>query len=177
MSPDVVLEFNGGNIRPLKPNDVHDGYIKGLNDRQVNRYLEVRHVIQTEQSVIKFVRDNQKAKDAVLFGIWLNGHQYHCGTIRLHHIEYSKRKAHIGLCIFEKSTWGSGLGSQAIQSVTKWAMNDLEFCWIEAGIYEVNIASQKAFLKAGYEWIADIKGKYTLDGNPIITKIYANCKV
>jgi RimJ/RimL family protein N-acetyltransferase len=177
MSPEIVLAFNGGNLQPLKPDNVHNGYILGLNDNQVNRYLEVRHIAQTEQSVLKFVRDNQQAKNEVLFGIWRDGEQYHCGTVRLHGVGDIKRSAHIGLCIFDKSAWGHDLGSKAIACVTKWAIDYLDLKWIEAGIYEENIASQKAFLRAGYEWVADISGKYILDGNPVVVKIYANCKV
>jgi RimJ/RimL family protein N-acetyltransferase len=176
MNPEIVLVFSGGNLQPLKSEDVHHGYIAGLNDNQVNRYLEVRHVVQTEQSVLKFVRDNQDAKNDVLFGIWRDGDQNHCGTVRLHGIKEVKGSAHIGLCIFDKSAWGHGLGSKAIACVTKWAIEDLDLRWIEAGIYEENIASQKAFLSAGYEWIADIPGKYILDDNPAVIKIYANRK-
>lgn len=177
MSPEIILAFNGGNLRPLQPKDVHHGYISGLNDSQVNRYLEVRHILQTEQSVVKFVRDNQQAKNDVLFGIWRDGEQYHCGTLRLHGVEDAKQTAHIGLCIFDKSVWGHGLGSKAIISATKWAIDDLDLRLIEAGIYRENIASQKAFLSAGYEWVSDNPGKYTLDGNPAVIKIYAKCKV
>ncbi len=174
MNPEIVLAFSGGNLQPLKSEDVHYGYIAGLNDNQVNRYLEVRHVVQTEQSVLKFVRDNQQSKNEVLFGIWRDGEQNHCGTLRLHGVDDSKRSAHIGLCIFDKGAWGHGLGSRAIACVTKWAIDDLRLRWIEAGIYEENIASQKAFLRAGYEWIADIPGRYIINGNPITIKIYAN---
>jgi RimJ/RimL family protein N-acetyltransferase len=177
MSPEIVLEFDGGNLRALKPNDIHHGYIAGLNDKQVNRYLAVRHSLQTEQSVAKFISDNQQAKNEVLFGIWQYGEQYHCGSIRLHGIDCIKQTAHMGICIFEKSVWGRGLGSKAIISVTKWAMDNLNVQRIEAGIYEENIASQRAFLKAGYEWITNIQQKYIFDGDPAIIKIYTNCKV
>ena len=177
MNPEIVLAFNGGILRPLKSEDVHQGYIAGLNDNQVNRYLEVRHIVQTEQSVLKFICDNQQAKNEVLFGLWRDGEQHHCGTVRLHGIEDIKRSTHIGLCIFDKSAWGYGLGSNAIACVTKWAIEDLNLRWIEAGIYEENIASQKAFLSAGYEWISDTSGKFILNGNSAVIKIYAKRKV
>jgi len=172
MSPEIVLSFNGGHLRPLKTKDIHDGYISGLNDREVNRYLEVRHTVQTEQSVFKFVQDNQQANDAVLFGIWRDGAQSHCGTLRLHGIEQSTGRAHIGVCIFDKSAWGHRIGSKAIASVTKWAISHLNMRDIEAGAYAENIASQKAFLCAGYEWRCDIPGKFVYEGKPTVVKIY-----
>lgn len=48
MSPDTILNFEGGYLRPLKPEDVHAGYVSGLNDPEVNRYLDgVKHTKQT----------------------------------------------------------------------------------------------------------------------------------
>ncbi len=177
MCPEITLTFNGGYIRALKTGDVHADYVSGLNDQQVNRYLEVRHVVQTEESVINFVQHNQQAKNEVLFGIWRDEKNLHCGTLRLHGIEYTTGKAHIGVCIFDKNAWGYRLGSQAITLVTKWAIDHLNLQWIEAGIYRENIASQKAFLSAGYDWVSDVSGKYSLDGNPTVIKIYAKRKV
>lgn len=172
MSPEVVLSIDGGYLRPLKTEDVHLGYILGLNDTEVNRYLEVRHTVQTEHSVVKFVQDNQQANDAVLFGIWRDGDMFHCGTLRLHGIAQTTGSAHIGVCIFDKSAWGQRIGTKAIASATKWAISQLNVGEIEAGAYAENVASQKAFLGAGYEWRCDIPGKFVYEGNPTVVKIY-----
>ena len=45
--------------------------------------------------------------------------------------------------------------------------------WVEAGIYAENIASEKAFLSAGYKWIYDIPDKYLFEGSPTKVKIFA----
>ncbi len=174
MIPEGVLEFSGGYLRPLKLEDVHIGYVVGLNDPEVNRYLDgVKRVTQTEQSVTEFVRHNQHSDNAVLFGIWLNGVQHHCGTVRLHGIETHHKTAHIGICLFDKSAWGKKLGYKAAEAVTRWAFETLKLRWVEAGAYSENIASQKTFLAAGYKWIYDIPGKYILEGKPVTVKVYA----
>jgi ribosomal-protein-alanine N-acetyltransferase len=172
MSPEIVLYFHGGHLQPLKTEDIHHSYISGLNDYEVNRYLEVRHAMQTEQSVVKFVLDNQQDNNAVLFGIWRDGVKSHCGTLRLHGIEHSTGSAHIGVCVFDKSAWGHRIGSKAIASATRWAIDHLELRCVEAGVYAENVASQKAFLDAGYEWHCDIPGKFVYEGNPTVVKIY-----
>lgn len=178
MNLKIILEFEGGYLRPLRPVDVHLDYISGLNDQEVNRYLEVaKHIPQTEQSVSEFVRSNQKSFDALLFGIWRTGDNRHCGTIRLHQIEYFHKTAYVGVCLFDKSTWGNKLGSKVIKAVTRWALETLGLHWIEAGIYTENIASQRAFLAAGYEWVYDISGKYVFEGKPTIVKIFAARRV
>lgn len=173
MSPKVVLEFEGGYLRPLKPEDVHPGYVSGLNDPEVNRYLDgVKHATQTEQIVIDFVQHNQQSANGLLFGIWQVGDERHCGTVRLHGIEDYHKTAHIGVCLFDKSAWGKKLGSKAVGAVTRWAFDSLMLRWIEACAYEKNIASQKAFLAAGYEWIYDIPDKYILEGKPTRVKVF-----
>ena len=174
MIPEVILEFAGGYLRHLKPEDVHPGYASGLNDPEVNRYLQgVKRITQTEKTVAEFVRHNQQADNAVLFGIWLDGIQYHCGTVRLYGIETHHKTAHIGICLFYKSVWGKKLGYKTATTVTQWAFDKLKLRWVEAGAYSENISSQKIFLAAGYKWVYDIPDKYILEGKPTTVKIYA----
>lgn len=174
MIPEVVLTFAGGFLRPLEAEDVHPGYVSGLNDPDVNRYLDgVKRSVQTYLSVTVFVQHNLQAADAVLFGIWQTGAELHCGTVRLHRIETYHQTAHIGVCLFDKSVWGKNLGSKGVEAVTRWAFATMGLRWVEAGAYAENISSQKAFLAAGYEWICDIPDKYLLEGKPAVVKVYA----
>lgn len=161
-------------MRPLNLNDVHSGYVQGLNDPDVNRYLEVaKRSTQTLQSVIDFVKSNRDSSNGILWGVWQEGSKFHCGTVRLHGVDIHHRVANIGVCLFDKAAWGKHIGSKAIAAVTGWALDHLKLRWIEAGAYEENSASQKAFLAAGYDWIYDIPGKYLLEGKPTVVKIYA----
>lgn len=174
LSPEIVLEFAGGYLRPLKVEDVHPGYVTGLNDPEVNRYLDgVKRSVQTGQSIAEFVQYNRKAADAVLFGIWQAGEKHHCGTVRLHGIEHFHKTAHIGVCLFNRSAWGKKIGTKAVEIATRWAFESLGLRWIEAGAYSENIASQKTFLAAGYDWIYDVPDKYLLGGKPSRIKVYA----
>lgn len=174
MTPNVVLEFEGGYLRPLKPEDVHSGYVSGLNDPEVNRYLDgVKHIKQTTQSALDFVAANEASANSVLWGIWQTSSEKHCGTVRVHGIEHHHRTAHIGVCLFDKSAWGKKLGTKAVGAVTRWALDALNLRWIEAGAYSENTASQKTFLAAGYEWVYDISDKYILEGIPTRVKVYA----
>ena len=177
MKPEVILKFDGGYLRPLNAADVHAGYVSGLNDSEVNRYLDgVKHTKQTAQSVNDFVIANEMSTNSVLWGIWQENSEMHCGTVRLHGIEYQHKTAHIGICLFDKKVWGQHLGKKAISAVTQWAIDELRIRWVEAGAYEENIASQKAFLSAGYSWVFDIPRKYILEGRPAIVKVFAAYK-
>lgn len=174
MIPDIVLTFDGGQLRPLKSQDVHQGYVAGLNDPEVNRYLDaVKFNVQTEHSVKDFVVANEGSSNSVLWGIWQGTSDKHCGTVRLHGIEHFHKTAHIGVCLFDKNAWGKNLGTKAIAAVTQWALQALGLRWIEAGAYLENVASQKAFASAGYVSVFDIPGKYLFEGKPMTVKVYA----
>lgn len=174
MIPTDELKFIGGYLRPLCLEDIHSGYIEGLNDPEVNIYLDgVNRSKQNKKSISDFIRVNVKSNNSILWGIWLDDHKLHCGTLRIHDIDGYHRCAHIGVCIFNKSAWGMRIGSKAIFAATEWAIKNLNLRWIEAGIYQENITSQKAFIAAGYELIFDVSGKYLLNGKPSVVKIYA----
>jgi len=173
MSPDIILKFEGGYLRPLNAADVHAGYVSGLNDSEVNRYLEVRHTKQTAQSVLDFVVVNETSANSILWGVWQENSERHCGTVRLHAVDHHSKTAHIGVCLFDKTVWGQHLGKKAISAVTQWAINGLGLRWVEAGAYVDNIASQRTFLSAGYSWVFDITGKYMLEGKPTTVKVFA----
>jgi RimJ/RimL family protein N-acetyltransferase len=174
MSPEEILPIDGGFLRSLVEADVHQGYVDGLNDPQVNRYLDgVKASVQTVRSVGDFVIADRLSAGSVLWGIWTHDNTQHVGTVRLHGIERRHGTAHIGICLFDRRYWGRGLGSMAIKAATQWALDVLDLRWIEAGAYEANVASQRSFLTAGYAWVFDIPGKYLFDGVPTTVKVYA----
>lgn len=173
MTPEIILPFAGGFLRALKASDVHAGYVSGLNDPDVNRYLQVRYTVQTFESVVDFVIRNETSDDSVLWGIWQQGASRHCGTVRLHGVDHRQGRAHIGVCVFERSAWGNRVGSGAISAVTLWTADVLNIRHVEAGIYADNLASQKAFLAAGYVWVGDLPGEFIFEGKPTTVKVFA----
>jgi ribosomal-protein-alanine N-acetyltransferase len=174
VNPSIQLRFEGGLLRVLTPADIHPMYISGLNDPQVNRYLDVvKRIPQTLESVCEFVRSNLEAQNGLLLGIWLDGETQHCGTLRIHGIDSYHRTAYVGICLFDRSVWGKRIGTKAIHAATEWALKNLDLRWMEAGAFEQNIASQKAFLAAGYDWVFDIREKLLLEGNAATVKVFA----
>ena len=86
MVPDVVLSTVRGFLRPITCADLHQDYVDGLNDPEVNRFLEVRRKWQTSETVANKDSNNQSF-DSVLFGIFDHDNSSHIGTVRLHNID------------------------------------------------------------------------------------------
>ena len=170
---DLILKFDGGYLRVLKISDIHQKYIDGLNEPAVNFFLDsVKCEPQTYESIKDFVSDNLQSSNSILWGIWLRDSENHIGTVRIHSINAMHKTAYIGVCLFDRGSWGKGVGGKSIKSVTSWAIRALDLRWVEACIFTDNTASQKAFISAGYAWTFDIPKKYIHDGRPVDVGVY-----
>jgi RimJ/RimL family protein N-acetyltransferase len=173
MMPNIILSFDGGYLKPLKISDIHEEYIEGLNDVTVNYFLDsVKSNRQTYDSVSKYISLHNTSSDSILWGVWLEHSKNHVGTVCIHGIDSRHKTACIGICLFNQDSWGKGVGGKSIKSATTWVISALGLRWVEAGILSNNVASQKAFISAGYEWIYDVLQKYIHDGQPADVKIY-----
>ena len=135
--------------------DLHQGYVDGLNEPEVNPYLEVRRERQTSESVARFIASNSQSSDSVLFGILDHGNPSHVGTLRLQGIDKSSGHCYNGICIFNKSLWGCGIASDLIKNVTSWAFVALSLDSIEPHACLENDSWIRAFERAGYRRLLD----------------------
>ena len=150
----LLLENNNIYLRPLRIEDITDEYVQGLNDTEINRYLEVRRNVQTCESVEKFVISNMEDLSSILFGIFIkNSPEPFIGTIRAHGIDFFHYSANIGICVFAKRAWKKGYALQALQLVKDYLFGVLGLHYLEAGAYAKNINSINLFTRAGFaEW-------------------------
>lgn len=156
-------------LRPLRAADASQEYADGLNDPQVNRYLEVRRAPQSLASVRAFIAAHEDARDAVLLGLFLKPAGRLIGTLRLHDIK--DKGAYLGICLFAKDCWGRGYGGEALEGAARLAFGPLGLDRLRAGSYEANAASLALFRKAGYAIVAREEGRLELEGAPARTVV------
>lgn len=137
-------------LRPLAESDVTQVYADWLNDPEVNRYLETRHAVQTLESCKDFVKKCNRDDSSHLFGVFLKEGSIHIGNAKLGFINRFHGTGQLSLFIGEKTCWGKGLAGEIVQGLTEYGFTRLGLERIEAGIYEDNLASLRAFLKVGY---------------------------
>jgi ribosomal-protein-alanine N-acetyltransferase len=137
-------------FRKICLEDVTPRYVSWLNDPQINRFLETRHSVQDHDAVYAFVAEQMANPNVHLLKITLRSEGLHIGNIKVGPINRHHASAQISLFIGEKNIHGKGYGAEAIERVTKWAFESAGLERIEAGCYEDNLASLRAFLKAGY---------------------------
>ena len=159
----ILLENDRIYLRPLRIEDITGEYVQGLNDTEVNRYLEVRRNVQTRESVEKFVISNMEDPSGILFGIFIkNSREPFIGTIRAHGIDFFHYTASVGICVFAKRAWKKGYAFQALKLVKDYLLGVLGLHYLEAGAYAKNKSSISAFTRAGFlEWYR-VKDKFRL---------------
>jgi ribosomal-protein-alanine N-acetyltransferase len=138
-------------LRTLKVADASPAYVGWLNDPDVNKYLESRHVTHTLEGTADFVRSRIVDPNALFLGMFLNKGDRHVGNVKLEPIDRQNHRAEIGILIGEKGLWGQNYASEALELVVRIGFDKLGLHKLTAGCYGNNVGSMKAFLKAGFE--------------------------
>ena len=138
-----MLEFIKGKsiiLRPLLESDLNESYLSWLNDPEVNSYSRRRLYPHTSEQMKQFFMDSVSEKQMVL-GIILIDSRQHIGNISLAGISWIERCANVDILIGEKSVWGKGFGSEAIQLIQDHAFSMLNMHHLSAG------SSNPSFIK------------------------------
>ncbi|MDM3872387.1 GNAT family N-acetyltransferase [bacterium SCSIO 12696] len=159
-----LLESQRLIFRELNVGDVTQEYVDWLNDPEINQYLETRFMIQDIKSVKCFVESMLKSSENILFGVFEKQSGKHIGNIKLGPISLQHSRATIGLMVGEKTCWGRGYATEMIKAVSKYAFISLGLNKVDAGCYEENLGSKKAFLKSGYQVEGVLREHAQVDG-------------
>jgi len=165
------MQINSANIpdiylQEISINDVTPTYMEWLNDPDINRFLETRYRVQNLKSIQNFVRNVIDNDDEHMFTIRTKDNNTHIGNIKIGSIDKQHNLGFVSLFIGDKKHWGKNYSVQAIQLISRYAMDYLLLRKLIASAYQPNKASIKAFSKAGYQPDAILKSHYLLDGVP-----------
>jgi [ribosomal protein S5]-alanine N-acetyltransferase len=150
----------------LEPEHVTQDYVSWLNDPQVNQYLECRFVTHTLESTKNFVRAMLDSPDYLFLGIRSRLLDRHVGNVKIGPINKHHRVGEMGIMVGDKKVWGNGVGSLAINLMSKIARNHFMIRKITTGCYISNIRSQRAFEKNGFSIEAVLIKHSLLNGQP-----------
>jgi len=162
-------------IKILDVEDVSGAYLNWMNDEEVTEFLESRWNSYTLNDLKEYVRMMSENPNNFFFGIYLNDNNEHIGNIKIGDINQYHKYADIGIVIGDKKKWGRGYASEAITLATKYAFKTLHLNKVFAGIYENNIGSYKAFLKANFYDAGRLKKHLMYKGKYVDKIIVEKC--
>lgn len=137
-------------LRPIGADDVSDAWVRGLNDPDVVRRTEARHTAWTVESVREYAEREASSRDSVLLGVFLSEGDRHIGNVRLSGWDRTHRRVELGILLFDRSTWGLGYGTEALDAACEYAFGELGVHKVCADYYADNTASARMFEKAGF---------------------------
>jgi RimJ/RimL family protein N-acetyltransferase len=138
-------------LRSLDASHAAGPYEGWMRDDDVTRYLEIRFAPPDAAALELFINRMNESTDNLLLGLFpSNEPERHIGNIKLGPIDSRHAVAAIGVLIGAKDYWGRGLAGEAVAAVAELAFDDFGLERVEAGFYADNVASQRAFRRAGF---------------------------
>lgn len=113
-------------LTPFKEEHITPQYLGWLNDKEVNKYLEVRFVHQTHETALAFVSSFYGGEEKYFWSISPNGVDEQIGTMTLYVIDRNHRSCEIGILIGETGQWGKGASNEVIDTVLDFSFNTLD---------------------------------------------------
>lgn len=160
-------------LRMLCPNDASEDYLGWMCDPVINQFLESRFSLPAHTGdLVDFIDFINASQDSLLLGIFLRESGRHIGNIKLGPVVERHKRAELGYLIGDRGSWNKGYASEAIREVVRYGIRELDLEKLTAGIYENNIASAKALLKAGFKFEARIPSHVVCNGRRIASELY-----
>ncbi|MBO6782202.1 MAG: GNAT family N-acetyltransferase [Alphaproteobacteria bacterium] len=125
-------------------------YLAWMNDPELMQFLESRFRNHTADDLAAFIESTNADPNQLLLGMFAKDDDSHVGNIKIGPIDRHHARGDIGLLIGDRSRWGSGLAREAIDALSRHALEDLGLHKVTAGCYGANIGARKAFLAAGF---------------------------
>jgi RimJ/RimL family protein N-acetyltransferase len=135
-----------------------------MNDPAITQYLESRFYPNSLETLKEYVISKNGDKENVFFAILLKEGNRHIGNVKVGPIDTIHRFADVGIIIGEKECWGKGYGTEAIRLIADYAFNVINLNKLNAGCYDLNKGSIKAFKKAGFSEEGRRRKQYFCNG-------------
>ena len=160
----ILLSTEHFLLRPLTEKDITSTYISWLNDPTINRFLECRFTVQTEQTVQDYLKKFDFQYNFI-FGLFdVQKNSCHIGNFTLvtnpfHHF------AELGFLIGDKTYWGTSAATEGLVLLFDFAFLEHGIRKITGGTYHLNIFSISKFQKLGFTLEGVLREKYQYENH------------
>ncbi len=136
-------------LRSLKDDDAEELAQLANNKKLWDNVRDILPHPYTIDDAVFFINLNKNKSPQFNFAIEYDGN--FCGMIGLvPQQDVYRRTAEIGYWLGEPF-WGKGIATIAVNLITDYGFNELDFIRIHTGIFEYNIASMKVLEKNGFK--------------------------
>ncbi|MED5357035.1 MAG: GNAT family protein [Pseudomonadota bacterium] len=162
--PDLKAQGPRIHLRPIHHDDAKGPYLEWINDSEVTRFLVSRLPPQRVEDLEAYIQQANDKADDLLLAACDNESGTHIGNLKLQHIDKTHESAWLSIVIGHKSTWGKGIGTEAVALMTKVGLEHLNLRRIDAGCYAENKPAIKTFLNCGYTQEGHSREQFCAEG-------------
>ncbi len=148
---DAIVGWKGKLVRLVPPDrTLHlENALRWMNDPEITANLELNLGISRKQEEVFFDRIEGWSDTDFTWAI-LDADSRHIGFVGLHAIHWKNRSATGGLVIGERSVWGHGHASDAVQVRSRFAFSQLGLHRVNGHTF--NPAMKRVYEKCGYQF-------------------------
>jgi RimJ/RimL family protein N-acetyltransferase len=137
-------------LRPIELDDL-ERYVDWVNDPEVMRYHGARYPWSraAEEDWIKEAMRKTSPPEVIL-AIDALAEARHIGSIGLHDIQSENRRAVLGIMIGDKTFWDRGYGTDAVQTLLRFAFDEVNLHRVQLLVHEDNGRAIACYRKCGF---------------------------
>lgn len=156
-----MLEGKLVRLRAVEPED-RARAAAWLSDPAVTRHLTYRYPSSDGDWLAKPPEPNGYANGVRLAIETLDGE--HIGAVNLHRVHYEDRKAGLGIVIGARERWGQGYGGDAIQTMLRFAFDEMNLNCVWLTVVEDHAAAIACYKRCGFQEEARLRQEVYRDG-------------
>ena len=144
-------------LRPAERSDIPT-FVRWFNDAETTRFLAQRTPMSQAGEEQWFERMlQQHGRELYMFVICLLEDDRPLGTIGLHDVDHINGSAEFGIVVGEKSLWGQGYGTDALNAIADFGFGELRLERIYLQVFDYNARAVRAYEKAGFQTDATLR--------------------
>ena len=136
-------------LRAFERDDAERCY-RWMNDPNIVRTLKSRYPIAFSNEVEWLDRAMAPAATERHFAIERKDDRAHIGNASIHEIDWVSRNAWFGLFIGEPTAWNRGFGSDAIQTLVRFAFDDMNLIKLRINVFDYNERARHVLQSRGF---------------------------
>jgi len=158
-----IMEGKKTLLRSLEKDDLRRS-LAWLTDPIINKYLSQNFKDLTEDQEEKWFNYVQDSEQDIVFAILQKDTGLHIGNCGLNRIDHQNGTCELGIVIGKKDYWNRGFGSDAVDTLVKFALYDLNIPSVRLNVYNYNHRAIKAYKKCGFKLLKILKRDHLYDG-------------
>lgn len=137
-------------LRPLRPGDVGERYLRWFNNEDVSKYIIFSKQAHDLEILRRYVSEKSARADCLFLGIFTREGEEHIGNIKYEPLNIAEGHAEMGILIGEPAWRGKGVAAEVLKFSAAWLKEHRGIRKITLGVHRENQAAIAAYEKTGF---------------------------